>query len=197
MTTLNYMLADSPDNGKKDDERGTHSSELAGRKLRVAVGGCSRMSEKDADSEDDPLLAEETQAFNEDELSPVADDDAFEEMEGEFEEMSADGTDGDEVWADVTDETDESSTGIVQESADSAEITAADAPDVAEVSKHDYCERCEFFSGPPEIHCTNEGTEILEFTDMNTVRVANCPIVAERRGLEEGVTTGREIDRSE
>ena len=53
----------------------------------------------------------------------------------------------------------------------------------AEVSKHTYCERCEYFSEPPEIACSHEGTDIIEFTDFETVRVADCPIVAEREEL--------------
>lgn len=66
----------------------------------------------------------------------------------------------------------------------------ADAADVpgqryVEVSKHSYCERCEHFSPPPEVECSHEGTEILEFTDMETARVLDCPIVEERRALED------------
>ncbi|WP_136688550.1 hypothetical protein [Halorhabdus amylolytica] len=53
----------------------------------------------------------------------------------------------------------------------------------AEVSKHTYCERCEHFSEPPEIACAHEGTDIIEFVDFETVRVADCPIVAEREQL--------------
>lgn len=53
----------------------------------------------------------------------------------------------------------------------------------AEMSKHSYCERCEFFSEPPDIDCSNEGTDIIEFVDSETVRVADCPIVAEREEL--------------
>lgn len=53
----------------------------------------------------------------------------------------------------------------------------------AEVSKHSYCERCEYFSDPPEIECHHEGTEILAFLDVETVRVVDCPVVAERREL--------------
>jgi len=54
-----------------------------------------------------------------------------------------------------------------------------------EVSKHSYCEQCEYFSSPIEISCSHEGTEILEFTDMETVRVINCPVVEERRALQD------------
>ncbi|WP_210408934.1 hypothetical protein [Halorhabdus rudnickae] len=53
----------------------------------------------------------------------------------------------------------------------------------AEVSKHTYCERCEYFSDPPEIACAHEGTDIIEFVDFETVRVADCPVVAEREQL--------------
>jgi hypothetical protein len=53
----------------------------------------------------------------------------------------------------------------------------------AEVSKHTYCEGCEWLSDPPEVSCTHEGTEIVEFLDMETVRLLNCPVVEERRAL--------------
>lgn len=53
----------------------------------------------------------------------------------------------------------------------------------AEVSKHRYCERCEYFSDPPDVACSQEGTDIIEFVDSETVRLADCPIVAEREAL--------------
>jgi len=55
----------------------------------------------------------------------------------------------------------------------------------AEVNKHSYCENCEYFSEPPDIECAHEGTDIVEFVDYETVRVADCPIVAEREELAE------------
>ena len=61
---------------------------------------------------------------------------------------------------------------------------------LSEVNKHSFCEGCEYFTGPPEIACTHEGTEILQFLDMETVRVADCPIVEERERLEEAGTQG-------
>lgn len=57
---------------------------------------------------------------------------------------------------------------------------------VSEVNKHSFCEQCEYFTAPPAIGCTHEGTEIMEFTDVETVRVADCPIVEERERLESG-----------
>lgn len=56
--------------------------------------------------------------------------------------------------------------------------------DVREISKRSYCRQCEHFSEPPEVACTNTGTEILELTGMDTVRVADCPIVLEEEELE-------------
>lgn len=53
------------------------------------------------------------------------------------------------------------------------------------VSKRNFCERCRFFSEPPGVHCTHEGTEIREFVDMDHVRLYDCPIVEERAGGEE------------
>jgi hypothetical protein len=111
-------------------------------------------------------------------------DETFDEMEGAFEEMDIEDVDADEVWADVADDegAEMEEPGVPDE--------RADEENTVEVSKHDYCETCEYLSQAPEIHCTHEGTEILEFTGMDNVRVANCPIVAEREGLEQGVSQG-------
>ena len=57
---------------------------------------------------------------------------------------------------------------------------------ISEVNKHRFCEQCEYFTEPPEIACGHKGTEILAFTDVETVRVADCPIVEERERLERG-----------
>lgn len=53
------------------------------------------------------------------------------------------------------------------------------------VPKRAYCERCEHFSEPPEVSCTHPGTTIVEFPDIDHVRVRNCPVVAERQALGE------------
>lgn len=92
--------------------------------------------------------------------------------ESVFEEMDAAGLEPDQVWDELADAEERGSV------ADSVERT------YAEVSKHSFCEVCEFFSEPPDVSCSNEGTEILEFVDMETVRVVDCPIVEERRELE-------------
>lgn len=51
------------------------------------------------------------------------------------------------------------------------------------VDKKWYCEQCEYFSDPPAVHCTHDGTSIVEFVGTEKVLVRNCPIVAERQAL--------------
>ena len=99
-------------------------------------------------------------------------DDPFGEG-GPFEEVDVGDLDPDQVWAELSDAQERGSVSDVQGRA------------YAEVSKHSYCEQCEFFSAPPDVSCAHEGTEILEFPDMDTVRVVDCPIVAERQDLQE------------
>ena len=53
------------------------------------------------------------------------------------------------------------------------------------VPKADFCETCEHFSAPPEMACGNEGTELVEFEDMEHVRVRDCPVVEERQAYDE------------
>ena len=128
--------------------------------------------------------------------TPVADE--------AFEAVDVDDVDTDEVWTDIAEGTsddvpvpsDDQSDDVPVPSADQtddAAVPSADQTDEEEtvaVSKHAYCENCRFLSEAPEIHCTHEGTEIVEFIDMETVRLLNCPIVAERAGLDDGVSGG-------
>jgi len=68
---------------------------------------------------------------------------------------------------------------------ESGEGVGAEESTYAEVSKHSYCEQCPHFSEPPDVECTHEEAEIVEFLDMETVRLLNCPVVAERQALRE------------
>ncbi|AGN02790.1 hypothetical protein L593_14255 [Salinarchaeum sp. Harcht-Bsk1] len=56
--------------------------------------------------------------------------------------------------------------------------------DVRVVEKRSYCEQCPFFSAPPDVRCTHDGTEILELVDMERFRVVDCPKVREDERLE-------------
>ncbi|RXK51758.1 hypothetical protein [Halorientalis pallida] len=91
-----------------------------------------------------------------------------------FESAGVDEIDPDAVWEDL-------------------ESGGAEAEErtYSEVSKHRFCEGCEHFSPPPEIECTHESAAIVEFLDTETVRLLNCPVVAEQRALEgSGVDLG-------
>jgi hypothetical protein len=100
-------------------------------------------------------------------------EDPFGTGQGVFEQVDAGSVDADEVWDSITDDGD-GGDGLV----------VPDGSRYAEVSKHAFCEQCEHFSEPPDVHCSREGTEIIEFLDMETVRLLDCPVVADREELE-------------
>lgn len=94
---------------------------------------------------------------------------------GVFDEAGAPGMEGDDfesLWAQLEEGASDPDAGTVDVEEDAS---------VDVVSKRSFCERCQYFSEPPEVRCTHEGTEILEFVDSETVRLKNCPIVAGRR----------------
>ena len=144
----------------------------------------------DAPDADDLLSAVDTEEFRSDSAaesdsplsgsSPSPDDpfsgmddrgeDPFGKGESVFERVDVDHIDADKVWAEIAED-------------DDSETTPKSR--YAEVSKHRYCEQCEHFSAPPNAHCTNEGTEIMEFLDMETVRLLDCPVVAEQHEIED------------
>lgn len=140
------------------------------------------VEQSDERAETDDPVGESRTTFDEDRREKRDDDplgdvgpregDPFEGMEETFEEMDVDSVDPDEIWQDLVSVEGSGSMGKVSERT------------YADVSKHRYCEQCEFVSEPPDLECTHEGTEIVEFLDMDTVRVVDCPIVAERRELE-------------
>lgn len=106
--------------------------------------------------------------------------DPFESTDSAFEQAGVEGVDPDEVWERFT------------AGADGTEPDAGVGPtaahpdeDVVVVSKHAFCEGCPHFTAPPDVACTHEGTEIIEFVGPEDVRVSNCPIVRERRELGE------------
>jgi hypothetical protein len=72
---------------------------------------------------------------------------------------------------------------VEMDSADDPSVSVEETNAGAEavVPKRSYCERCEFFSAPPSVRCTNPGTEILELVDYEHFRVVDCPVV-DRRG---------------
>jgi hypothetical protein len=99
--------------------------------------------------------------------------DPFDSFQDAFDEMDVDKLDPDVVWQELASAESRGSVG------DARERTYAD------VSAHNYCEGCRHFSSPPDVSCGHKGTEIVEFLDMETVRVVDCPIVTEREKLDD------------
>ncbi len=133
------------------------------------------------DSEKDPFEELDTHVGE-------RDGDPFEDADGLFEEEEVPEIDPETVWEDVQsvplDETVEDADTIVENLSSSADSARPQEVGDATVPTRSYCEQCEFFSAPPAIECQHPGTEILGFTDLETVRVRNCPVVAERQDLE-------------
>jgi hypothetical protein len=91
-----------------------------------------------------------------------------------FDEVDVGEVDADELWSQV-----ESEGPTVEPRGDR---------EVREVAKRKYCSQCPYFSDPPEVACSHEGTDILQQVDMEHFEVADCPVVLEDERLED-VTT--------
>jgi hypothetical protein len=89
-----------------------------------------------------------------------------------FEEMSteADGIDAESVWAEL------GSAGVGNGETSGEEHI---------VPTRAFCAQCEHVADPPEVRCTYEGSEIVEFVDKDNVRVRNCPIMKRRQQVSE------------
>jgi len=58
-------------------------------------------------------------------------------------------------------------------------------PTVRTIPKRVYCQRCEYFSEPPDVTCHHEGTAIRQLVDQHHFEVENCPVVAQDEALGE------------
>lgn len=101
-------------------------------------------------------------------------EDTDEDLFEAFESPDVEEIDPDAVWDSLA-------------TADDDEMPEFDGRVYYQVSKHKFCERCEYFSEPPDTECTYDGAAIIEFLDMETVELLNCPVVAQKRKLEENV----------
>jgi hypothetical protein len=93
-----------------------------------------------------------------------------------FEEVSVPELDDEAVWEAIAGEAD-----IVHAAAPDR---SPDDDDEAIVSKSQYCQKCEYFTDPPEVGCTNPGTEIVELVGVDRFRVRDCPVVENRARAE-------------
>jgi hypothetical protein len=99
--------------------------------------------------------------------------DPFEAPGSAFQRIDVEDIDADELWE------------RLQRAQDGESVDDAAERTKRVVSKHEYCETCEHFSEPPQVRCSHEGTDIVEFTDIEHVMVLDCPIVANREELEQ------------
>lgn len=97
-----------------------------------------------------------------------------------FEEVDVGDIDAEAVWEAVVEEggpPEEVLSDLHDTVAAEAEAAEPAGVDEHVIDKREYCQRCEFFSEPPDVACSNEGTEILELVDTDSFRVRNCPKV--------------------
>lgn len=101
-----------------------------------------------------------------------------------FEDVSVESVDTDSVWEELSREDAEPTAEPVVES-ESGDETDADLGDrdVRVIDKRSFCQGCRYFSDPPSVACSHEGTEIIELVDADHFRVADCPMVVEAEQL--------------
>jgi hypothetical protein len=176
---------DSFDDPDSDDEESADDAvwnpdreeQLGGEQSTAAESSASAPVEPEPTESESPMpgLADTADEIGDDDVGQLGkrEGDPFETAAQAFERMDVDDLDVDDVWEALSDAEQRGS------------VTESQGRTYAEVSKHSFCEHCEFFSAPPDVACSHEGTEILEFLDLETVRVVDCPVVDERRELDE------------
>jgi hypothetical protein len=110
-----------------------------------------------------------------------------------FEEVGVGEVDTESVWdaleADAEEASEDGDAGVTGVGVGArAERVARDDPTAARpdyvVPKAEYCQRCEYFSEPPEVACTHADSDIVEMPDSDHFRVRGCPKVDPDGGSE-------------
>lgn len=97
-----------------------------------------------------------------------------------FDSVEIEEIDTEALWEEVMDEGTEAQPGVGGVGAAEAVETGPSATyDEHLVDKHQFCQRCPYFSDPPSVRCTHEGTHILEAVDLGHFRVRDCPMVTD------------------
>jgi hypothetical protein len=126
------------------------------------------------------------------EIDRRREEDGDADLDDLFEEADVERVDREALWRQVAGESAADHVDV-DESETAGPVVDPSPPDTTEdsgeraervVEKRSYCQGCEHFSTPPDVHCTNPGTEILEAVDMEHFRVVDCPVVAEDEELE-------------
>jgi hypothetical protein len=162
--------SDDPDTDGDRRETGTGFTALSGPDTNPFGDG----PRKTGRPENEQTVFEVSQRGGDDPFVDITEreGDPFASVDDAFEEVDVGDLDPDSVWEELS-------------SAEIEAVAEKQGRTYAEVSKHSYCEQCEYFSDPPDVGCTHEGTQIVEFLDVETVRLVDCPVVAERKRLQE------------
>lgn len=120
-------------------------------------------------------------------LSDLADEVArrrgdAESVDDAFTEMDAPALDADAIWEQLTEGGDDP---IVF----SERVEGEPDRDVRVIPKRT-CQGCPYFSEPPEVACSHDGTDILELVDLDHHKVADCPMVVDEGAIDAGFDDG-------
>ncbi|MFW5965375.1 MAG: hypothetical protein ACOCP3_01330 [Halodesulfurarchaeum sp.] len=174
----------SSEDGESDGEQDGESVPLAGLRADLngtAEGDANETSESESTDSSEPeggrspSEAERSERPDSIPLSGLRDSLEEPEETGEpvFHRETIEEVDADGVWADL----------LMDEEDPEGRFRATAVEEGPEgptqvISKR-ICERCRYVEDPPLLHCTHEGTTIHELTDVEHVRVSNCPMVGD------------------
>lgn len=100
-----------------------------------------------------------------------------------FEEMEVEDLDEEDVWAALS----EAEEPEVEIGGAATPVETEEGAEDHIVDKREYCQRCPYFTEPPTVACSHEGTEIVEAVTTDEFRVRGCPMIS-----EEGPTFNQE-----
>jgi hypothetical protein len=108
------------------------------------------------------------------------------DVENLFTEVEVDEIDEEELWNDVAASGDVTTSAGAEAGVSGGGVVEDDGTgDV--VPKASYCQKCEYFSEPPEVACQNHGTEIVQQVDLDHFRVRDCPVVERRQSASRNI----------
>lgn len=179
------MSEDEPEEEDREDEVSASTPEVSeSTPEEPAAPDDEAVDPASVDEEDLPLSElrkrVESREDGESALSEIDAETTEAEASELFEEVDVSDIDGEVVW-DAVVEGEADPAELLGEEATVEEEPAVEPGEMADehvVDKREYCQRCEYFSAPPNATCSNEGTEIVELVDSDHFRVQDCPKVA-------------------
>jgi hypothetical protein len=100
-----------------------------------------------------------------------------------FEEMEVEDLNEEDVWAALS----EAEEPEVEIGGAATPVETEEGVEDHIVDKREYCQRCPYFTEPPTVACSHEGTSIVEAVSTDEFRVRGCPMIG-----EEGPTFNQE-----